>query len=763
MSRFSKIFSQKHTSKSKPVLPISVLEPPSTPTRPSTTDNDSTQNPLNSQSQLSLAVQAIPNSFVGTGDQSDIIIRRLTSLSKIIEGYTTYFKGIITAQKDLESINQSSAKELLNPLNEEYLFMPLGSNGIQDATKGICDFLSSSLKTQSRKKLVVLENTYGSLKAINLDISQNMTRYNSRINPLYKNLTNLREQIEKLEKKLKLALEAFKESKDAAKVGDPFLINFELKKLVTKTLQAEDSLYKAVQTELTKFQAWEPAIMHRLFSSMTVYLRSEQISSEEIIKQLKVLETQFLSIEPNSETNLFFKKFDPYFKSPQGTSENPQKDKYDHDELNNPMLKIVKKGHLKRNPNKILNLITRSKNYTKCYSIITASGFMHCFDESNGIPTSQPDITFHLGSAIVKDAENSNIPRTTIILYVHRGTVKGSGITSKTKFSFRASTYEESIEWSKCIRNWTKISAEQLFLNESVTDVSHESEREHTIYSLPQGFSQSFFSDTQGHGLSNQLQSPDTQQLAAFSVPDLQPQNSPPIHQNTPYPMPQYYLGSYSVLPKHQSEPPNSSLPQIQNGQYQYPYQFYYPFPSIAQQLGQYTQLPPQQQVIHLQTPQNTTNNATTKAIEPAPQETTNNTTTKAIESTPKNEANTEQITNIRRNSYAKSVSSSSSSLKRYETATPNIKQSSVMESNSKPQHDLKSSLQNTTDVGNTSEQPDIQSPVFPTMQGIILPSAQQGYFSSVSFPNLNNLPPGTVLGNPVTKLPPGAIIYSPK
>ncbi|OMJ10101.1 hypothetical protein AYI70_g10533 [Smittium culicis] len=418
---------------------------------------------------------SILNSYIGTGDESDLLVIRLNNIHEYLSSYIEYFKAMLKVQKTLENIKINAGNLPHAQFNTDHIFMPSGSNGIQDLNNDFSAIISKTINDQNTKKNAILIKTIASLTNINSDISSFSNTYKDKIYPIYKTLISERKQIDKLNRSLIVALESAKIPNVSKQPQDPFLINFELKKVISKVIETEKSFYNAVHQEIEKFKNWEPFIIHRIYSAILEYFYSEKISSNELHLKYSELCHNLQSSNSLLETQEFLSKFGKYLVSPQNSEKLPLKDKYSSIYQNDKSLRVIKKGYLVRKSKGISNLISLNKKFVRCFVIVSASGFLHCFDDSHTMPTSQPDVSLHLASAVVKDGDNLNLPRNTILIYVTRGSVKGNPISSKTKVCFKAESYSEGIEWSHCIKNWSKSSIEDIF-SEELKDVNNADE-----------------------------------------------------------------------------------------------------------------------------------------------------------------------------------------------------------------------------------------------------------------------------------------------
>ncbi|OMJ21430.1 hypothetical protein AYI69_g5813 [Smittium culicis] len=432
----------------------------------------------------------ILHSYIGTGDESDLLVIRLKNILEFLSSYIEYFKAMLKAQNALENINLKARNLPHAQFNTDHIFMPSGSNGIQDLNNDFSAIISKTINDQNTKKKSILIKTIASLTNIISDISSFSNTYKDKIYPIYKTLISERKQIDKLNRSLIVALESAKIPNVSKQPQDPFLINFELKKIISKIIETEKSFYNAVHHEIEKFKNWEPFIIHRIYSAILEYFYSEKISSNELHLKYSELCHNLQTSNSLLETQEFLSKFEKYLVSPQNCERLPLKDKYSSIYQTDKSLKVIKKGYLVRKSKGISNIISLNKKFVRCFVIVSASGFLHCFDDSHTMPTSQPDVTLHLASAVVKDGDNLNLPRNTILIYVTRGSVKGNPISSKTKVCFKAESYSEGIKWSHCIKNWSKSSIEDIFSEElkgfndaDLDNEDDECESDHLLHS----------------------------------------------------------------------------------------------------------------------------------------------------------------------------------------------------------------------------------------------------------------------------------------
>ncbi|OLY82951.1 hypothetical protein AYI68_g2920 [Smittium mucronatum] len=406
------------------------------------------------------------SSFVGTGEGNDILLNRLKNIYLLTSSYLEYFKALLKVEESLQKASSRSKNLPQAQFNLENLFMPLGSKGFQDINNDFSDLISTTLSAIGEKKRAVLSKAIASLSNINSDLSKFSKSYTDKIHPIYTSLMKERKQIDELSKSLVINIQSAEFPKDVKRIQDPFLINFELKKIISQTVQTEKSLHKSVQIQVNNYVSWEPYVLHRIFSVILDYFQSENRSSNQLSQKYNELCESIVVANSKSETQEFINKFGRYFDSPQGCDGLATEKKYFTDSMSNKSLKIIKKGHLVRKSKSLSHFFSANKKFIKTFVILTASGFMHCFDESHDIPTATPDFSFHLASTVVKDGDNYNLPRNAIVLYVTRGWVKGSPITSKTKVSFKAESYEQGIEWSRYISNWSNSTIEDIFSEE---------------------------------------------------------------------------------------------------------------------------------------------------------------------------------------------------------------------------------------------------------------------------------------------------------
>ncbi|OMH80040.1 hypothetical protein AX774_g6542 [Zancudomyces culisetae] len=426
--------------------------------------------PSVSESLDTTHVQSKAADSVGTGGETDLIYLRMRGLRQLVKSYIQHFESLAKAYKQTLDTFQKGQDIFNKPLANDFLFLPNNEGGILSCASSLQSFLSDQLRLKAQAGLNAVNNVLANLEAYKNDIKAKMNDYNSRLGLIYSNLTKCKSAAETTQQALEKAMEMLKIESEAPKAGDPYLLNLEMKSLIARRVDMENTLYLAIQSELKNLADWEVTFLQSMQALIAGFFDWEAKSNLKTSEAEKKIADLFSSAVATAEWSGFVTKYKDLLEFPQNCDGKSNVSNYKYTYMDHSSLRIIKKGRLQRED--IGYGI--SNKFKDCQAVITETGFMHLFDEVSGIQKNAPNLTIYLPSVSLAPIDTPDLPRSALLLYTKKGSAKSTALTAtisnKTKYLLKAEDYVEMKEWWKIIDKYTTASVSEILQKEEIVD-----------------------------------------------------------------------------------------------------------------------------------------------------------------------------------------------------------------------------------------------------------------------------------------------------
>ncbi|KAI8873782.1 hypothetical protein GQ42DRAFT_117421, partial [Ramicandelaber brevisporus] len=386
---------------------------------------------------------------VNTEDPTDVVVGRLNGWKHLVKDYTAFYKEIMNIENETSKRYIKTLSALPLPMRDSELFLPPGSNGVQDVMQAVKKIHETVANYHTSVAQGIEARTLPELDRIYKEIKQTIRDTGGRLADASKRVRVQRDESAKLIARLGRSVEQ-QRSSPLQVSHDPYLVNQEVLKQIKKQIDEENRFWQTVVTEQQVFSSFEHHLSEKLHYVLVSGLQLRMHDHRILADHYGSAEENLISLDKEAEWKDFkerHKKLVADENAQKTTLENVRYPLFD-----DPSVVALKSGRVHREKG-MLGI----KKYKPNHVTLTAAGFLHFYSTADSVAQHEaPDASVFLPDAELGPTKMPGTPSHSFIIV----SGKKSSIPGASPKTFKLMFDSESAcdDWWTTIRQRCKAS-----------------------------------------------------------------------------------------------------------------------------------------------------------------------------------------------------------------------------------------------------------------------------------------------------------------